>query len=1267
MSAPWDFILIENKKAAIMVSGSKKKRSGNGRKTGMCGGEGGKARPGSALNKREAEPWYTKVKKELEMRDRLCKQRAPNDVYKRPATNPYSYKSVEEFRKRHPFNKNKDCKFVAPGSVDIEMDPYKRYYKHIGSKKECDSIWGKWVENSVNRKYRYEDGVCWRNDKTAYCSKYEPKLLLRHGHEKDAQINKDALMAQGSKRCNEDEKCNWVKMKTGADCFDVDTANKLKRRVSTPPPEMPVDITGSKPGIEQFLYDFYARGEVLNPESGRVKIYRPVIAPAFTPLEGTGNRCAPQKGGRDKPANVDVESRMKTDEDELYEEIDAFGRPRKKAVEDAKMKIPGADEKIDEDGDVPRMLPSLSQSVINMIVKNWMIKEDKGESVTNRGMLAWHSTGSGKTCTAAGVMDGAWKSKRDIIFASSLDALASNPPSNFHECLYNLYPDWQDGKVPSRHGSTGAEQTGEYENLSKEAALAKIASEFEKRGVRFLSFAKLSNRVKKTVESGVLKHRQGGGARRKQVEEDEEEYEAPKRRNNQKNKKSTSSSAKGKTTKKTTTGSKKSTGATKGKKPPSKQTTRGKKKVAEEDEEGGFFESVKRALGVKKTVKTKKASSETSRPRKARGVGNAGPHIAKEDIIDLNNTVLIVDEVHNLFRPLPTQRLQHEYLKKELIDPTRWPGLKIVILSATPGDSIEDVLMLLNMIRDPTHPAIKAPRLEDPASIERFKDDVRGLISYFDMSSDRTRFPVVRDTGEAEMMPMDPVQFEKYMEAYLKTVKEKKATNYEKLAKDNMLNKYWAPARKYSNMLYTFEKGMKVSEFSSKLPALLEKIRGYEHEKHYVYSAFYDNRNKGWSSQGILAIANVMEKELGYTKFTLDMARFDKAGNVVSMPAKGKKYLLVTLKELGGDSNEPGKLSSSAGDKLKRMLKVYNHPDNRYGEYIHVMLASNAFNEGIDLKSVRHIHFFEPLVTMASDKQTIGRAARFCSHADLDKDKGEWTVDIHRYMSYYPVNIQLRGSKSGANAAKVVEQTVGPTAEEREKMDRYEGRIAEARAKLTEVERELEGLKGVTARSKDEAAKARKEGLKERQKALKDEVKEGEAAVKLIKKSVDERDKASAKLAEGKVPRRKKGTALTSVDTDSVKMIDEFIFKESRERVKELMVVYQCMKEAAVDCRLLQKFHAVGNNKYGCEAWEKRAPKEAPKPVEKLALPPPPPPVDLNKFPAPVRAKTPPLPGLGARPPSPPAARPVTAPAPRRDVGKLPALGADRFNRMAKK
>jgi len=71
------------------------------------------------------------------------------------------------------------------------------------------------------------------------------------------------------------------------------------------------------------------------------------------------------------------------------------------------------------------------------------------------------------------------------------------------------------------------------------------------------------------------------------------------------------------------------------------------------------------------------------------------------------------------------------------------------------------------------------------------------------------------------------------------------------------------------------------------------------------------------------------------------------------------------------------------------------------------MIATQNFNEGLDLKAVRHIHIFEPLVSMAGDLQTIGRARRYCSHQMLDKSKDEWNVRIWRYISVFGEDLKL--------------------------------------------------------------------------------------------------------------------------------------------------------------------------------------------------------------------------------------------------------------------
>ena len=98
---------------------------------------------------KEKDPWFVEVQKELDMRNRLCAQRNPSYVYQRPETSPYTYKSVAEFRKRHAFNKLKDCKAAK---ADNEMDVHNRYYKNITTKKECDASSGHWDTKAINRK-----------------------------------------------------------------------------------------------------------------------------------------------------------------------------------------------------------------------------------------------------------------------------------------------------------------------------------------------------------------------------------------------------------------------------------------------------------------------------------------------------------------------------------------------------------------------------------------------------------------------------------------------------------------------------------------------------------------------------------------------------------------------------------------------------------------------------------------------------------------------------------------------------------------------------------------------------------------------------------------------------------------------------------------------------------------------------------------------------------------------------------------------------------
>jgi len=628
-------------------------------------------------------------------------------------------------------------------------------------------------------------------------------------------------------------------------------------------------------------------------------------------------------------------------------------------------------------------LPTTPQSIINNICKT--IHKNK---LNKRGMLIWHSTGSGKTCTATSIMEGFWGTKQQIIYCSSRDALVSNPPSNFFKCAADLFPRF----------------------AGKE--LNKIEKEFK--NVSFLSFAQLSNRIEKKV-------------------------------------------------------------------------------------------------------------------------------------IDLNKCILIIDEVHNLFRPLLNQRKQHEKVEKLLLSGSKFPKMKVFILTATLGDNPIEIFKLLNIVRDNGTPEIKETDMND---IDKFKLKIRGLISFFDMSNDTSKFPVVINKDPI-YVNMSEKQFEEYITKY-NEVKDS-AKDFNALSKANTLNKYWAAARRYSNTLYNFEKGLTLREFSAKLEELLLNVLQYNDQKQYIYSAFYEN--KGYGGHGVLAIAKQLN-ERGYTKLTPA-----EAVKIMENPTEANKkprYILAISTQLGTDK----------GADLDKLRALYNAPYNKNGEYVHLFLASQSYNEGIDLKAVRHIHIFEPLITWASDKQTIGRAARLCSHVDLEKK--DWNVTIHRYISDFPKK-EIKIDKTGIdNKAQLLDELILlETREEKFKGDIKENKEVikdikkqitkanKAKQSISELEYQVEDANNIIEMSKIELENIKKE-------------------IKTIKAELKKYEKS-----EMGTSRRKKKI----LDTTGIENIDKFIYDNAISKMQNILTLYQAMKEAAIDCQVLKEFHSSGNQIINCQNY----------------------------------------------------------------------------------
>ena len=103
-------------------------------------------------------------------------------------------------------------------------------------------------------------------------------------------------------------------------------------------------------------------------------------------------------------------------------------------------------------------------------------------------------------------------------------------------------------------------------------------------------------------------------------------------------------------------------------------------------------------------------------------------------------------------------------------------------------------------------------------------------------------------------------------------------------------------------------------------------------------------------------------------------------------PEKKKQYT-----EIHGDID----------DKMReKNRKLFNEDKNIHGDYIKIMLLSQAATEGISLMNVRQVHILEPYWQEVRMKQVVGRAIRDCSHKLLDKKDRH--VDVFRYKTTIP-------------------------------------------------------------------------------------------------------------------------------------------------------------------------------------------------------------------------------------------------------------------------
>lgn len=151
----------------------------------------------------------------------------------------------------------------------------------------------------------------------------------------------------------------------------------------------------------------------------------------------------------------------------------------------------------------------------------------------------------------------------------------------------------------------------------------------------------------------------------------------------------------------------------------------------------------------------------------------------------------------------------------------------------------------------------------------------------------------------------------------------------------------------------------------------------------FVYSRFVE--------AGVNPMIYVLEKN-GYKKYCKNNDNgqnlYNEFSNVMDPEdekRQNKRYIVIT-----GSTIEGSKIDASEEEK-----NIARSIENKDGDRISVIIASEKGAEGIDLKFVRSIHIHEADFNMSKIEQVIGRGVRTNSHKDLDKENRNVTVYYH--------------------------------------------------------------------------------------------------------------------------------------------------------------------------------------------------------------------------------------------------------------------------------
>jgi hypothetical protein len=162
-----------------------------------------------------------------------------------------------------------------------------------------------------------------------------------------------------------------------------------------------------------------------------------------------------------------------------------------------------------------------------------------------------------------------------------------------------------------------------------------------------------------------------------------------------------------------------------------------------------------------------------------------------------------------------------------------------------------------------------------------------------------------------------------------------------------------------------------LAKYSSKYAKVIKNIIDGEKESCFVYCQFI-------GGSGIDVFSKILEL-FGFKKTK---------GNVQD---KRPRYAIIT-----------GDISPKQSLKIRTR---FNEDDNKYGEYIKVLIGSQVIGEGFTLKNVQQTHILTPWWNYSLIFQAIARTFRIGSHTALLKVKPKAVLKVYQHVSIPQGNV----------------------------------------------------------------------------------------------------------------------------------------------------------------------------------------------------------------------------------------------------------------------